>query len=43
MRLEPCFLAELMKNLGEARRATGEAVNEIRVEETDDVAAASLA
>ena len=32
-----------MKKLGEARRASGEAVDDILVEETDDVAAASLA
>ncbi len=32
-----------MKKFGEARRASGEAVDDILVEETDDVAAASLA
>ena len=32
-----------MKKFGEARRAAGETVNEILVEETVDVAAASLA
>ena len=32
-----------MKKLGEARRASGEAADDILVEETDDVAAASLA
>ena len=41
--LEARSFAGLMKKLGEARRATGETVNEILVEETDDAAAASLA
>ena len=40
--LEARSFAGLMKKRGEARRAAGEAANEVFVEETDEVAAAGL-